>query len=165
VTHFFLHHTTGNQQRDKAGWVRAIQRFHQQDRGWSDVAYSWIVDSNGKIYEGRGWESVGAHTRGHNSTGVAVAYLGDGGVAVPPAALAALREVADASDEFFGRSLERLPHRAVGNTTCPGDVLAGWLADGMPVAGPEPDRGCKPEHPDVRRGWIRHLGRMRRRRA
>lgn len=160
VTHFFLHHTTGGQQHDRAAWLRGIQRFHQETRGWSDVAYSWLVDADGTIYEGRGWTRVGAHTRGHNSTGVAVAYLGDGRQSVPPAALRAIVKVAEEADRVFGRSLERLPHKAVGNTTCPGEVLAAWLAAGMPIDRPRPAAPV----PDLRAGWRRHLLRLRRRR-
>lgn len=33
--------------------VRGHQRFHQRDRGWPDLAYHFIVDLNGHVYEGR----------------------------------------------------------------------------------------------------------------
>lgn len=157
VVSLFVHHTVGAQQHDRAAWVRGIQRFHQIDRGWADVAYSWIVDADGVIYEGRGWSWTGAHTRGHNSTGVAVAYLGDGRQSVPPAALRGIVEVAEEADRVFGRRLERLPHKAVGNTSCPGEVIAAWMTAGMPVDRP------KPVVPDLRDGWRRHLRRLRRR--
>lgn len=144
VSRLFVHHTTGAQRPDVAAWVRSIQRFHLYDRRWSDIAYSWLVDRDGYAYEGRGWYRVGAHTKGFNSTAVAVAYLGDGGGPVPAAALRTIRELADEADREFGRRLERLGHRDVGRTACPGDVLYGWVAAGMPVAGVE-----RPEVPDV----------------
>lgn len=137
VSRLFVHHTTGAQRPDVAAWVRSIQRFHQLERRWADIAYSWLVDRDGVVWEGRGWRRVGAHTRGFNSTAVAVAYLGDGSGPVPAAALRTIRELADEADREFGRRLERLGHRDVGRTACPGDVLYGWVAAGMPVEGVE----------------------------
>lgn len=141
VARLFVHHTTGAQRDDVAAWMRSIQRFHLYDRGWSDIAYSWLVDRDGRAFEGRGWYRVGAHTRGFNSTAVAVAYLGDGSVAPPVPALRTIRALADEADVLFGRRLERLGHRDVGRTACPGSALYDWVAAGLPVEGverPEP---------------------------
>ena len=33
--------------------MRAIQRHHQDGRGWSDIGYHFIVDGGGHIYQGR----------------------------------------------------------------------------------------------------------------
>ncbi|NXT86259.1 PGRP2 amidase, partial [Zapornia atra] len=57
--------------------MRAMQRFHQDVRGWDDIGYSFVVGSDGFIYQGRGWTWVGAHTRGYNSRGYGVGYVGD----------------------------------------------------------------------------------------
>lgn len=168
VTRIFLHHTTGEQQDDVHAWLRSVQRFHQSSRGWADIGYSALVDRDGVPYIGRGFGLVGAHTKGHNATGVAVAYLGDGRAPVPEAALAGIRWVMEQADLWFGRPLERLCHRDVGRTTCPGDVLAAWLRAGMPVSRPipPPDPRPAPLHdddplrspiPDLREGWRRHL--------
>lgn len=35
-------------------YLRGIQRFHQVDRGWSDVAYNFAVDNAGNVWELRG---------------------------------------------------------------------------------------------------------------
>jgi N-acetylmuramoyl-L-alanine amidase len=34
---------------------KKIQRLHQEDRGWNDVAYNFLVGDTGQIYEGRGF--------------------------------------------------------------------------------------------------------------
>ncbi|KAM4604245.1 N-acetylmuramoyl-L-alanine amidase-like [Polymixia lowei] len=57
--------------------MRAMQRFHQCDRGWSDIGYSFVVGSDGYVYEGRGWHHLGTHTRGHNSIGYGVSIIGN----------------------------------------------------------------------------------------
>lgn len=172
VTGFYLHHTTGAQQADIPGWLRSIQRFHQQTRGWNDIAYCWLVDRNGTIWEGRG-NVVGGHTKGHNSTAIGVAYLGDGGQPVSAEALRAIVYLRDNLARTFP-IVTVGGHRDVGRTACPGDWLYGWLRDGMPVADavplPEPSKPAVPSGayqspvPDLRDGWRRHLAWMRSRR-
>lgn len=145
VSHLFLHHTTG-WQPDTDRWLRSIQTFHQDTRGWADIAYSWLVSEDGDIWEGRGWAAAGGHTRGWNSRSIGVAYLGDGGRSVPPAAIASLAEVMGAADRTFGRELERQGHRDAGATACPGDVLYAWLkGGGRAVERPTLARGARSE--------------------
>lgn len=63
-----------------AASVRAIQRNHQQQRGWDDVGYNFLIggsDVRAEIYEGRGFDVVGAHAVGYNSRSVGIALIGD----------------------------------------------------------------------------------------
>jgi hypothetical protein len=57
--------------------VRAVQDFHMDSRGWNDIAYSFIINHAGDIYEGRGAGVAGGHTAGHNTTSHAVCVLGN----------------------------------------------------------------------------------------
>ncbi|CAJ1053631.1 N-acetylmuramoyl-L-alanine amidase-like isoform X1 [Xyrichtys novacula] len=57
--------------------MRSMQRFHQEDRGWSDIGYSFVVGSDGYIYEGKGWNLIGTHTRRRNSVGYGVSVIGN----------------------------------------------------------------------------------------
>jgi hypothetical protein len=145
---FFLHHAAGVYPSGVEA-MRRIQRQHQDANGWADYAYNFGVWDDGTIYEGRGWGAQGGHTRGHNSTGVAVCYMGDGRRPVPKAALDAILIVAADADRFFGKELERLAHRDVGATQCPGDWLYGWwqTAKVRPAPAPAPDPfALKPAH-------------------
>jgi N-acetylmuramoyl-L-alanine amidase len=54
--------------------VRAIQYFHQHDRGWVDIGYHFLVGENGKVYEGRGWDRQGAHSPGWNNDAYGINY-------------------------------------------------------------------------------------------
>jgi len=144
VDRIFLHHTTGAQQDDKARWLRSIQRFHIEQRGWSDIGYNLIVDADGVAYLGRGYGRVGAHTRGFNSTSVAIAYLGNGSENVPDVATRAIRRAVEDARLWFGRDLPVYGHRDVGSTTCPGVMLWGWMREGMPVRDPLPDPDVRP---------------------
>ena len=75
----WLHHSappSGSDHRGATG-VRAIQNYHMDSRGWSDIAYSFIVDRvSGVVYEGRGAGIQGGHTRGHNRTSHAICVMG-----------------------------------------------------------------------------------------
>ena len=168
VNSIYLHHTTGEGRADSAAWIKAIQKFHQDDRGWNDIGYCWLVDRYGVIWEGRG-NVVGAHTGGYNSVSLGVAFLGDGAKPVPPEALRSIKYlIENLSRNFPIRQVAG--HRNVGRTACPGDWLYGWLLGGMPVEEPvplpEPKKPAPPAEayqspvPDLRKGW-RRLGRLR----
>lgn len=66
----FIHYTSSDsdEQSDHAkcaGRVKGIQDFHMgPSRGWSDIAYSFVVCKHGTIFEGRGWGVVGATLSG-----------------------------------------------------------------------------------------------------
>lgn len=78
----WIHHTA--LERRWAAGVRETQRFHMKDRGWSDIAYSYLVDDDGTVYEGRGAGVVGAHTSGDNSRSHAIAAMGNFELREPP---------------------------------------------------------------------------------
>ncbi|XP_066109400.1 N-acetylmuramoyl-L-alanine amidase [Saccopteryx bilineata] len=107
--------------------MRSMQRFHQDTRGWDDIGYSFVVGSDGYVYEGRGWYWVGAHTRGHNSCGFGVAFVGNYTADLP--AKAALRTVRDVLPRCAVRAgllqpdYSLLGHRQLVHTTCPGEAL------------------------------------------
>ena len=44
--------------------------------GWSDIGYTFLVGGDGSIFEGRGWNVVGAHTYGFNSVGYGIDFIG-----------------------------------------------------------------------------------------
>ncbi|XP_064537175.1 peptidoglycan-recognition protein LE [Drosophila montana] len=56
--------------------IRDIQCFHIESRGWNDIAYNFLVGCDGNIYEGRGWETVGAHTLGYNKVALGISFIG-----------------------------------------------------------------------------------------
>uniref|UniRef100_H0W5Q4 Peptidoglycan recognition protein 2 n=1 Tax=Cavia porcellus TaxID=10141 RepID=H0W5Q4_CAVPO len=108
--------------------MRSMQRFHQGERHWSDIGYSFVVGSDGYVYEGRGWHWVGAHTFGYNSHGFGVAIVGDFSKTLPSKEV--LRTVSHVLPSCAVRAgLLRgdygvLGHRQLVRTTeCPGDAL------------------------------------------
>lgn len=129
----WVHHGTGPSGPDPAALVRSYQAYHMDSRGYSDIAYNWLVDSGGRIYEGRGWGVKGGHTLGHNSSSHAVCYVGDSDQGLTDAAVGSIAAViregvrvgAVSGDPHIGG------HRdAPGNSTsCPGDALERRLPD------------------------------------
>lgn len=111
--------------------VRGIERFHEQTRGWADLAYSAVVCPHGWIFEGRG---VGTMTAANGDTDTnddwyAVCYLGgegdgftDDGKAGFVRAVQWLRAEGDAGPRVNG-------HRDHKATSCPGDEIYRWLND------------------------------------
>lgn len=78
-----LHHTdTGNAYdcSQVPGMIRNLYTGHVKDRGWGDIAYNFLIDKCGTIYEGRagGIERpvIGAHTVGFNNETMGVAAIG-----------------------------------------------------------------------------------------
>ena len=57
--------------------MKSMQNFHQNNRGWNDIGYSFAIGGNGKIYHGRGFNVVGAHAPGYNQRSVGICVIGD----------------------------------------------------------------------------------------
>ncbi|XP_035511473.1 peptidoglycan recognition protein 6 [Morone saxatilis] len=114
--------------------MRSMQRFHQEDRGWDDIGYSFVAGSDGYIYEGRGWHWRGAHTLGHNSIGYGVSFIGDYMTTLPSQhSMGLVRDKLATCAVSGGRLVANFTlqgHRQVVNTSCPGDALyneiRGW---------------------------------------
>lgn len=131
---FIVHYSYGPTTQS----VRSIQDFHMDGRGWADIGYNFLVDTSGRIYEGRGWLVVGAHAPDHNSSGIGVCMIGRDGDATP-AAKRAIRWLYDEAVRQAGRNLAKLGHRDVYATSCPGNELYAWVRAGMPVSGTKED--------------------------
>jgi hypothetical protein len=153
-----VHHTASVNdyaQTDVPAMIRGMYRYHTHNLGWSDLAYNFLVDRFGRIWEGRAGGVTrrvrGAHTLGFNATSAGVAVIGNFEIGAPdpriPNAVAAIaawklsrwsgdplgraRVVSEGSDKFAtGRSV-LLPvidgHRDTNDTACPGSHLYAML--------------------------------------
>ncbi len=137
VLKFVVHHTaTTNNIPDPAATVRAIYYYHAVTLGWGDIGYNYVIDREGRIYEGRagGDGVIGGHARPYNRGTVGVAILGDYTASdVPAAAVSSLVELlAWKCNLHFVHPLESgwlldrsfpniMGHRDCNATTCPGD--------------------------------------------
>ena len=97
ITKLFVHHTVTSPDGpdpDPAATVRAIYAYHVQGNGWDDIGYNFLIDAQGRVYEGR-WARdyapgekptgedlddngvIGAQVLNHNAGSAGVAMLGD----------------------------------------------------------------------------------------
>lgn len=123
VTHpgeFVVAHHTDGREPDGPEGPRRIQRFHQDTRGWRDIAYHYVIDREGAVFEGRmlGWQ--GAHARGANDT-IGVALIGQFSIEEPTDAQleAFARLVASLRAEGALSTVRILGHGEVAASNCP----------------------------------------------
>lgn len=154
-----VHHSDSGNNYSAAevpGILRSIQAFHMDGRGWSDIAYNFVVDKFGGIWEGRGGgidrPVIGAHAQGFNTNTVGVMVIGDYTQATPSAA--SLESVArvigwkmflfggnpsqtisytsGGSPKFSAGTVVWIPgvvgHQDVGLTSCPGSIESSLAA-------------------------------------
>jgi hypothetical protein len=152
----FVHHTANSNAYSRAeadDVVRAIYRYHTGTLGWCDIAYNFLVDRYGVVYEGRygGVDQpvVPAATMGFNAGSTAVAAIGNFEYArvpdavvraierllawrldvahVHPRAFVWLRSAGSTGGKYPAGTWVRFPtiaaHRDAGFTDCPGDFL------------------------------------------
>ncbi|KAM3963895.1 peptidoglycan-recognition protein LB-like [Aphomia sociella] len=106
--------------------MQSMQNFHQNGNGWSDIGYNFAVGGEGRVYEGRGWDAVGAHAVGYNSDSIGICLIGDWVATLPPQAqLEATKQLIAAGVElgYIHQNYRLIGHRQASATECPGDVL------------------------------------------
>lgn len=115
------------------GLLRGIQRYHQQTQGWADIAYNFVVDRYGDVWEGRGWNARSAAngTNTSNSGYLAVCYLGGEG---DPFTIEAAQGIQRLVAEHVARGgrADVTGHRDHTSTACPGDAIYNWVRSGGP---------------------------------
>lgn len=143
VRKFVVHHTaTSDGGASPAAAIRAIYYYHAVTLGWGDIAYNYLIDRGGNVYEGRsgGPNAVGAHA-GPYSEGVdGIGLLGTYDEVQPSepmlASLVSLiawrarsQNVDPLGTSFMvDRTLPNVfGHRDVMATDCPGEAMYGLL--------------------------------------
>nr|WP_246308831.1 N-acetylmuramoyl-L-alanine amidase [Kineosphaera limosa] len=156
VRFLLVHHTqTPNTERPASipGRLRGMYDFHTREKDWPDLAYNFLVDPFGRIWEGRAGSLAGPvrgdATGGSQGFAQLCCFIGDHR-ATPPTreAMAAMtsllawltvRDGVDLSEgrtvRFVSRGSNRWPrgktvttdpvaaHRDMSRTDCPGDAL------------------------------------------
>jgi hypothetical protein len=105
--------------------VQAVQRYHQQTRGWWDVAYGEFVDLDGDVWEARGLLfRTGANGTGRlNRDYASICALMGPGQMPTDAMIASIRERIGVVRHFQPQATEVLGHLDVRATDCPGADL------------------------------------------
>jgi hypothetical protein len=164
VRFLIVHHSAshnGHTGDDVPSILRSFYDFHTARRGWNDIAYNFLVDAEGGIWEGRAGSLqgpvAGDATGGNQGFTQLVCVIGDYSATQPtPAALTSLVDLlawlaerykvsttAGSHASFVSRGSNRHPagtevitptitgHRTMSLTTCPGDELNGYVVEGL----------------------------------
>jgi hypothetical protein len=84
VHHSFLPDIpAGRTPADVAAAVRSIEHYHTQVNGWGRIGYNWMIDQDGRVWEGLGWGRIGAHAAGANATHEGLCFLINGTSKLP----------------------------------------------------------------------------------
>ena len=163
VRYLLVHHSVdpGNDYSaaDVPGILRGFVRFHTSGRGWPDLAYNFLVDRFGGVWEGRTGSLAGpvegSATGGNQGFDQLCCFIGNhqAGQPTPEAftamgrllgALAARYRISlagGATATFVSRGSNRHPagttvttptiagHRDMSRTQCPGDLVAARLPE------------------------------------
>lgn len=156
VRFLLVHHTAtpnGYGAEGVGALLRSIFGYHTGTKGWPDIAYNFMVDAHGEIWETRAGSIAGPirgdATGGSQGHAVLCCFLGDHTIEPPtPAAIEAMtallawqadRYAIDLADgslvDFVSRGSGRWPegspvttepiagHRDMSHTECPGDAV------------------------------------------
>ena len=153
TTAVILHHSEGPPIQS----VEETRAFHtrpvaQGGRGWSDIAYHWLIDGQGGRHAGRAEHLVGSHCLGWSDRSIGVCALGDfDRHPMPTVQLAAVTElVAELLERYPGCQI--LGHREAmqraglepGDRTCPGGGGLWVIHVRSAMPGPSGDELYKP---------------------
>jgi len=136
--------------------VKGHQRYHMDTKGWSDIAYNFVVCQHGFIFEGRGFTRQNAANVPLNTSTLSVCF--DGHTDYEEPGLAAVLSMKAVIDEAVARGwapLVRGHGQATGTSSCPGSKLQAMVNEGTvgaaapapPVPSPAPVPEPQPSEP------------------
>ncbi|XP_076989709.1 peptidoglycan recognition protein 1 [Tamandua tetradactyla] len=130
VRYVVVSHTAGstcNSPTSCEQQARNVQHYHAQTLGWCDVGYNFLIGEDGLVYEGRGWDTKGAHTGATwNPISIGISFMGNYMERVPPnRALRAAQNLlaCGVARGALSPRYEIKGHRDVQQTLSPGDQL------------------------------------------
>jgi hypothetical protein len=131
VRYITLHHDgldafLATDQYSTADRIELIRVGHR-GRGWADIGYHYVVDRNGRVWEGRDMKWQGAHVQGRNEGNIGVLCLGNFELQSPS------DKQLEATEQILSCLMQKhrvppsrvLSHREWpdASTACPGKVL------------------------------------------
>jgi hypothetical protein len=137
ITHVTLHHTGSTEplrpHDDPVQKLRGLQSWGAAERNWWDVPYHFLLDLEGRIYEGRDWRYMGeTNTTYHPAGHFLISVIGNYERQEPtPAQLAAIADLMAWALKEFNLPLDRIGgHYNYATTSCPGQHLRKHLENG-----------------------------------
>jgi hypothetical protein len=129
ITTLTMHHTVSPPDRS----IASIAAYHVDSRGWPGIAYHYVINDKGDIYQTNWLETISYHAGvagyDNNEVSVGVSLQGDFTDEPPPQAqLDAARWLVQDLRGQLG-DLEVVPHRLMpgASTACPGATWDEWI--------------------------------------
>ncbi|WP_310569744.1 N-acetylmuramoyl-L-alanine amidase [Gemmatimonas sp.] len=137
ISHVTLHHTGDSKPLtradDPAQRLRNLQSWGASDRNWWDVPYHFLLDLDGRVFEGRDWHFQGETNTTYDPGGhFLISMIGNYDVQEP--SVGQLEAIADLM--AWALKANNLPIDRIGGhynyaeTGCPGKYLRRYLEDG-----------------------------------
>jgi uncharacterized protein YgiM (DUF1202 family) len=137
VQHAIVHHAAVNYPSGGYNAVRSIYYYHCVTQGWGDIGYNYLIDTEGRIFEGRvgGQNVIGGHSFEYAIGSSGICIMGDyrfqDATDASKAALVHILAFVTRDLDTYARKqfheITNLPticaHRDVNQTSCPGDYL------------------------------------------
>jgi hypothetical protein len=137
ITHVTLHHTGDTKplrrEDDPVTRLRGLQSWGASDRNWWDVPYHYLLDLDGRVFEGRDWHFMGETNTDYNPNGhFLISIIGNYDLQEPTAAqLASIADMMAWALQTFSLPLESIGgHYQYADSGCPGKFLRRYLEDG-----------------------------------
>jgi uncharacterized lipoprotein YddW (UPF0748 family) len=137
ITHVTLHHTGSAEPLlptdDPVQKLRGLQAWGERDRNWWDVPYHYLIDLDGRVYEGRDWRYAGETNTTYDPAGhFLISVIGNYERQEPTRAqIDAIADMMAWALDRFGLPTDRIGgHYDYADTTCPGAHLRTYLEDG-----------------------------------
>lgn len=137
ITHVTLHHTGSAEplrpDEDPAAKLRGLQSWGASARNWWDVPYHFLIDLQGRVYEGRDWRYMGETNTTYDPSGhFLISVIGNyGRQESTPAQIQAIADLMAWAIDRFDLPLDRIGgHYNYAETSCPGQHLRKYLEDG-----------------------------------
>ncbi|MFO0826975.1 MAG: peptidoglycan recognition family protein [Phycisphaerales bacterium] len=145
VTSITIHHEgwdpfTTNDFDETASRIEHVRIAHRNAKGggYADIGYHFVVDREGRIWEGRSLKYQGAHVKNHNEGNVGIMCLGNFEEQTPSAKqLAGLSKQVKTMMARYKVPVRRVyTHQewAGAQTLCPGRSLQAWVVRTRPTA-------------------------------
>ncbi|MFA5137789.1 MAG: peptidoglycan recognition family protein [Elusimicrobiota bacterium] len=124
------HHTAGRQPftlKDATDEMLFTQDFHQNGRGWLDIGYHFLMDGEGRIFQGRPETVVGTHVGNQNTGNIGISLMGYYHEPKNHQVSQAQLDSLAALGRWLTRNYKISPdaykaHRDLSATACPGDI-------------------------------------------
>jgi putative peptidoglycan binding protein len=154
-----LHHSgyvsdVGRSSSDPKAWVQEQQRYSMQEKGYSDIAYNFVIMADGAAFEGRGlrYRCAANGTADGNMKYAAVLFPGDyrtGKNTLTSAQITSFRQLRQYVLGMAPQAKDLKPHGFFKPTECPGQNIISSIP-ALLQAPPSPP--LPPPRPVLRRG-------------